>query len=171
MNRHMKPTRPLAWLLLGLLSATFAVNLGAQTTPDATARPRPSVGYDKAREITVTGTVQEVVAKSSPGSPVGLHILIAGSGGIVDAHIGPYLAKDAQDALHTGLPVQIVGAMETLHGKNLLLARQLIFGGRMITVRNENGFLVRAHAPRVARSTPAAQFEKTTQVELNGGAR
>jgi len=43
-----------------------------------------------------------------------------------------------------------------------LLARQLIFAGRMVTVRNENGFLVRARGPR-PDSRPDSSNANTTQ--------
>ena len=92
-----------------------------------------------------------------------MHLLVAGPEGVVDAHVGPYLEReDTQEALHAGLPLQIVGAVEQLHGKSILLARQLIFAGRTVTVRNENGFLVRARSPR-PDSRPDSSNANTTQ--------
>lgn len=155
-----KPVRMLAGLLTGLLFAIIPLQPSAQTV--AVQHPS-SFGYDKAHEITVNGTVQEVITKRVPGSPIGMHLLVAGQDGVVDAHVGPYLSKDVQEALHMGLPVQIVGANEEVHGKQCLLARQLIFGGRMVTVRNENGLLVRVRGPRAARSRPVDNNAKTTQ--------
>ena len=157
------PARMIAGLLTGLLFAVVAIQPSAQTAADSRAR-RPLIpSYDKAHEITLNGTVQEVVTKRVPGSPFGMHLLVAGPEGVVDAHVGPYLSKDTQEALHAGLPVQIVGAMEEAHGKHYLLARQMIFGGRMVTVRSENGFLVRARGPRMGRSNPDHKDAKTTQ--------
>jgi hypothetical protein len=171
-SRLSKPTRMIASLLTGLLFAIFAFPLSAQTSPDSRA-PRPlSLGYDKAHEITINGTIRQVVTQTrGSGSPAGLHLLVASSRATVDAHLGPFLTKDTQELLHSGTPVQIIGAMQTFHGKNYLLARQVIFGGRVITVRGENGFLLRVHGTRRARSMPESQTEKTSQVELNGGAR
>jgi hypothetical protein len=149
-----------AGMLIALLFAIFTIQPTAQTTPDSRAQHPLTFGYDKAHEITLNGTVQEVVAKRIPGNPAGLHLLVAGPQGTVDAHLGPYLTKDTQEALHGGIPVQVVGAMKTINGKDYLLARQLVFGGRMVTVRSENGFLARAHGPRAARPKPG---DKTTQ--------
>jgi hypothetical protein len=151
-----------AGLLAGLLLAILAVPLGAQLAPETRATRAVGPVYDAAHEITLNGTIQEVVTKRVAGSPVGMHLLVAGPEGVVDAHVGPYLTKDTQEALHAGLPVQIVGAVEQLHGKSILLARQLIFGGRTVTVRNENGFLVRAHGPR-PDSGPDNRNANTTQ--------
>jgi hypothetical protein len=153
----------IAGLLTGLLFTLVIIKPVAQTAADSRAQ-RPMIpSYDKAHEITLNGTVQEVVTKRVPGSPVGVHLLVAGPEGVVDAHVGPYLSKDAQEALHAGLPLQIVGAMEEAHGKHYLLARQLIFGGNTVTVRSENGFLVRARGPRMAGSNPDHKDAKATQ--------
>ena len=170
-RRLTKRTRWIAGLIAGLLFAIFTLPLTAQAAPDARA-PRPaSLGYDKAHEITLNGTIQEAVSMRVAGSPIGLHLMVASSKGMVNAHLGPFLDKGTQEALHTGTPVQIVGAMETIAGKDYLLARQVIFGGRLVTVRSENGFLVRAHNPRPARSKSERTTEKTSPLELNGGAR
>jgi hypothetical protein len=169
-RRLSKPTRLIAGLIAGLLFAIFTLPLTAQAAPDTRATRRPvSLGYDKAHEITLNGTIQEAVSMRVAGSPIGLHLMVASSKGIVNAHLGPFLDKGTQAALHTGTPVQLVGAMETINGRDYLLARQVIFGGRLVTVRSENGFLVRAHIPRPARSKPESTTEKTSQLELNGG--
>jgi hypothetical protein len=170
-SRLPKPPRWIAGLLTSLLFAIFTLPLRAQTAPDSRATLHPVPGYDKAHEITLNGTIQEVVSKRVAGSPIGLHLVVASSRGMVDAHLGPFLEKDTQAALHTGTPVQITGAMETIAGKDYLLARQVIFGGRLVTVRSQNGFLVRVHNSRPARSKPESTTEQTSRLELNGGAR
>ncbi len=170
-RRLPKPTPLIAGLLTGLLFAIFTPPLSAQSAPETRATRQPVLGYDKAHEITLNGTIQEVVSKRIGGSPIGLHLLVASSKGMVDAHLGPFIGKDTQEALHAGTPVQIIGAIETLHGKDYLLAREVIFGGRQVTVRSENGFLVRVHNGRSARSKPESTTEKTSQLELNGGVR
>lgn len=158
-----QPARVIAGVLTALLFAIVPLQPSAQTAADSRTQRPVKFGYNKAREITVNGTVQEVVTKHAAYSPVGMHLLVAGPEGVVDAHVGPYLTKDVQAALHTGLPLQVVGAMEESHGKQYLLARQLIFGGRTVTVRNENGFLARARGPRMAHSKPVNRNAKTTQ--------
>jgi hypothetical protein len=154
-----------AGMVIALLFAIFTIQLGAQ--PASEARPGHGFGpvYDAAHEITINGTVHEVVTKHALGSPAGMHLLVSQGEGTIDAHVGAFLTKDVQEALHTGLPVQIVGAMQEIHGKQYLLARQLIFGGRLVAVRNERGFLVH----NVAKRTRATV--KVSEHEVNGGAR
>jgi hypothetical protein len=167
-HRPFNPAPLFAGLFAALLFATLTLPLAAQTAQEPQTRPE-AFGYDKTREITLTGTIQEAVSQRSVGSPIGMHVIVTGSQGNIDAHLGPYLPKAAQDALHLGTPVQIVGAVETLHGKNYLLARQVIFGGQTVTIRNQNGFLLRPHTPRAARTTSTAS--ETSSSPLGGGAQ
>lgn len=143
MRSTRKQNLALGMLLPAVLAVLVAIPVSAQSAGEARIARGFMPSYDASHELTVTGTVQEVVTKHSAGSPAGMHLLVSGSGGTIDAHVGPLLSKDVQEALHTGLPIQIVGAMETLHGRQFLLARQLIFGGRTVTVRSPHGFLVR----------------------------
>lgn len=146
-----------------LLLATLAVPLSAQVASQSKIPAR--FGYDKAHEITLDGTIQAVVSRTAPGVPPGLHLMVAGTRGAVDAHLGPYLSKEVKAALRSGAPVQIIGATARVDGKSYLLARQVIVDGRTITVRSANGFL--GLGPGRARS----RTENTSRIELNGGAR
>jgi hypothetical protein len=130
--------------MIGLLFASFTLPLNAQTTLESRA-PRP-FAYDKTQEVTFTGVVRQVISQPVPHGPMGLHVLVANPQGTVDVHLGPYLADDVCKALYGGEPIQIVGVPDTIHGKTYLLARQLIFGGRLVTIRSEHGFLVLTHS-------------------------
>jgi hypothetical protein len=158
--RHHDLKRPIlvsAGLFTGLLFVIATIPLNAQPAHPG-AQQSLALGYDKAHEITLTGTIEEVNEKPATGSPVGLHLMVAGSQGNVDAHLGPYMTEETREALHTGTLVQIVGAMEKLHGKEYLLARQVIFGGRLVQVRSENGLLVRAHTAKSHRGKQSSGF-------------
>jgi hypothetical protein len=166
--KHSRITNPvpiLAGLLISLSFGTFGFSLDISAPPDSHAGRGFTAAYDAAHEITVTGNVEEVFTKHIAGSPAGMHLWIAGPQGRVDAHLGPFLSKDTRDALHAGTPVQIVGAMETLHGKQILLARQLIFGGRIVTIRSPHGLLVRTQVRRAASSRSG----KAARTGSNGG--
>jgi hypothetical protein len=160
-HRLKQTTSMIAGLMIGLLMAMTAVSLNAQPL-HSEAQPPRAFGYDKAHEITLTGTIEAINQKPARGNPVGLHLMLSVPQGQVDAHLGPYMTKETIEAMHTGIPVQIVGAMERLHGKEYLLARQVIFGGRLVRVRSENGFLVREQSAKSHRRNPES---------LKGGAR
>jgi hypothetical protein len=155
----------LAGILPGLLLAIFALPVGAQPVDEAPTAPSRMIIYDSAHEVTINGTVQTVVAKHVAGSPAGMHLLVSGAQGTVDAHVGPFIPKNIRQALHMGLPLEVVGAMTTVRGKQFLLVRQLIYGGQTITVRNSRGFLL---AP--ARSSLDPKWKNNSKLSLNGGA-
>jgi len=161
------PNRIFAGLLTGLLFAILTIPLSAQTAPES--RPGRGFGpvYDVAHETTLTGTIQEVVTKHTAGSPAGMHLLVAGAHGVVDAHVGPFLSKETKEALQTGMPVQIVGATLSLHGNEYFLARLVTVGGHTITIRNTRGLLVFPH-PQGRR---VAKVRNAAAVETTGGAR
>jgi hypothetical protein len=158
----MKTAGLIAGVLTGLLFAVLAAPLGAQTASESLPGQGFAPTYDAAHEITLHGTIQEVVTRHAVGSPAGMHLLVAGPQGVVDAHVGPFLSSETKAALLTGAPVQIVGAMSSLHGKDYLLARLLTVGGRSVTLRSEHGLLVHERAAGMARSRREHQSSKTT---------
>jgi hypothetical protein len=113
-------------------------------------------------DVGVVGAVQKVVAKSQRGVPAGVHLFLSSPQGIVDANLGPYLSKDVQQSLKAAQSVQVVGVSQTIHGQTYLLAKQLIFSGRLVTIRNEHGFLVRS---QVSDTSPRHNGRN----DLNGG--
>src|ERR1700723_19762 len=108
--RRTRLTKPIR-MIAGLLFAILAVPLGAQPAGETHVAQGFGVTYDRAHEITLSGDVQQVVTRHVVGAPGGMHLLVAGPKGLVDALIGPFMSKETKDALHTGTPVQIVGAM------------------------------------------------------------
>jgi hypothetical protein len=140
--------RLIAGGVLGALLAITAVPLAAQPAAQTHPLPALGVGYDKAHEVTINATINQMVTKHVAGSPAGLHLLVTSPQGVVDAHLGPFMTPETRSALRTGRPIQLMGAMETIRGKKYLLARELSIGGRTVTVRNANGFLLRGQSAR-----------------------
>jgi len=161
-----KPSRLVTRLLAGLLFATMAVSLDAHAA--SVARTGRGFGpvYDAAHETTFEGTIQEVVMKHTAGSPAGMHLMVAGPKGLVDAHVGPFLSKETKAVLQPGVPVRIVGVSTSLGGKSCFLTRLLTVDGNTVTVRNKRGFLALGHANREHLSRSKASLH-----EQEGGAR
>jgi len=153
-------------LLGGLLIAITAIPVAAQPAREAHPFHPVGVGYDKAHEVTINATINRMVTKHVAGSPAGLHVLVTGPQGLVDTHLGPFMTRQTQSALRAGTAVQIVGAMETVHGKQYLLARELTIGGRTVTVRSSNGML------RVGQSAHQHGMHRNkSRAEVRGGAQ
>jgi hypothetical protein len=162
-NRFTRPVLVIPGLLASLLFAILAAPLGAQTA--AESRPGSGFGpnYDAAHEIVLEGTIQEVVTGHAVGSPVGMHLLVAGPQGVTDAHVGPFLSQETRDALLAGAQVQMVGAKLSLHGKDYLLVRQLTVGGHSVTVRSKHGLLVHERPVVAQRSRLEGRSGTTAQ--------
>jgi hypothetical protein len=156
MSPHRNYIALWAALLLALL---VAVALPAVAAPGSKGTHLPSrFAYDKAHEITFNGTISQVVSHPAKGSlPLGMHMMVASDGTMRDVHLGRFMSKEAKTVLRPDQPVQIVGMNMNLHGKSVVLARQVITGGRVITVRNENGFLVPQDTKRFVRRTNTAK--------------
>jgi hypothetical protein len=165
-TRSTKPIRITARLLTGLLLAILAVPIGAQPASETTPGHGFGPAYDVAHESTLNGTVQEVVTRHTIGSPAGIHLLVAGSRGMVDALVGPFLNKATREALQTGTAVRIVGATTQLRGKEYFMARLLTVGGQTIKVRSEHGALLRGPSTRERRAGT-----RKPQTAADGGAR
>jgi hypothetical protein len=143
MTRHRasRAARHLVFFVVSLLSNVLALQAA---TPESKGNRGFGFAYDAAKEITVAGTVNGFLGLPTVGGLLGEHLLISGAGQLIDADLGPYMSHENQHALRAGQPVQVTGVNETVHGKKVLLARQLIFNGRLLTIRNAHGFLVRS---------------------------
>lgn len=160
-SRNRKTARISVWLVAAMLLALAAE--AATPSQSSPAGGGSGLAYDQTKEVGLVGTVERLDAHPASGGPPGFHLFITASGKTVDAHLGPFLSKQNREALVAGQPVQIVGISTSIHGKEVLLARQLIFAGRLVTVRNERGFLVREH--------PARRTNRESKPAVSGGAQ
>jgi hypothetical protein len=155
MSPHLKHFRILLVLLTALFCA-LAIPANAQAVKNPHQVMLPV--FDAAHEITLQGTIKEAVSRPPAGSLMGLHLTVATARGLQDVHLGSFLSKDVtQNLLLANQPVQIVGSMTEMGGKKVLLARQLITSGRLIVVRNEQGFLVRPKPDAPSQHRPAVE--------------
>jgi hypothetical protein len=99
-----------------------------------------------AHDISMAGTVQEVITTHTPGAPLGLLLVVEGPQGAFTASLGSMLSDPVRQTLSPGTPVQVSGVSETINGKPYLLARKLTVGGGQVVIRNDHGFLV--HSPQ-----------------------
>jgi hypothetical protein len=124
-------------VLLSML--TFSVAQAQQPRVPSTSSPFGSTGLNTpAKDITMAGTIQQLITAHEAGTPVGLQLVV----GSFTASLGPNLSREVQQSLPEGAPVQISGQMQTINGQQYLLARKLTINGKQIVVRNDNGFLV-----------------------------
>jgi hypothetical protein len=95
-----------------------------------------------AHDVTMAGTVQELITTHTPAAPTGTQLVAAGSQGSFTASLGSALSDQVRQTLSPDTPIQVSGVMETINGKSYLLARKLTVAGNQVIIRNEHGFLV-----------------------------
>ena len=138
----MKKTTGGLCLLMTLAIASLAAPLYANES----VVPKRTViasRYDVSKEVTLEGTVQSLVRKPAPGTMMGAHLIVSTAQGLVDAHIGNYVAVGRYaTSFASGQSVKLVGIMREFNQKNVFVVRTIQTANRTIAVRNDHGFLV-----------------------------
>jgi hypothetical protein len=109
--------------------------------------------YDPTKEVTLQGTVENVLRTPSRGMVPGAHIMLATGSGIVDTHVGPFAFKGYHPiSVEPGSRVSVVGVMKTVRGSQLFLARTVKVGDEEYKIRNEHGVILAAMNPEIAKN-------------------
>jgi hypothetical protein len=124
---------------LALLSMFAPAVALAQT---ATPRFESSTLGTPAHDVSMTGTVDQVIKAHTPGEPMGIQLVAEGPQGSFTVSLGSALNDQVQQTLQPGTAVQVSGVAATINGKSYLLARKLTVAGNQVIIRNEHGFLV-----------------------------
>ncbi|MGB8593467.1 MAG: hypothetical protein WA755_01250 [Candidatus Acidiferrales bacterium] len=146
-----------------LTFSLLAVPAQAQSTT-LPARKIVTPRYDVSKEITLKGTVQQVVTKPSKGMLDGAHLLLATPKGTIDVAMGIYAIRYHHVSLIPGEPAEVTGLMTTVNNREVFLVRTVQTSGTTYTLRNARGVSV----------LPAVHPEKASMSPANrgqGGAR
>jgi hypothetical protein len=134
--------------------AVGATSAAAQSGLSGPSAAAPPAGWKPqnppSNEVTVTGTIQQVISDHVAGSPPGVQIQISGPGGSFDANLGTSLPKEILQVLSTGESAEVTGVVRSIDGKSYLMARLLKVASHQISIRNGNGFP--AHPPATTGS-------------------
>ena len=117
------------------------------------------IAYDLSKEIKIQGTIQKIET-SGTTAPIGTHILIQTSQGVVDAQLGfGSAAAPANLGLSEGQSVTVLGMMQAQGSNSVILARVLTTSSRVFVLRSERGIPVRTFP--AANSRPASALKGT----------
>ncbi len=147
-------------VLAGLAFSTYANAQENNLQRVSPTTPQTLAGHVTSSGTALDGTINEVITQRSSGSPQGLHLIVNSSMKTVDVSVGPYLSPTIKKQLSAGSTVHITGTMQSVGGKDYLLAQEIVVGDKKLTIRNQNGFLVHNFSPT----------SKRTHAEQNGGA-
>lgn len=127
------------WIVLGV--AVAALSVSAAAAGQRSGRGAPAQ-YNVATETTLAGTVAAVTHTPAPrrGSG-GLHLTLAAAAGVVEVHVGPAaFAASKSFTFEVGDEITVRGSKVTVEGREVVLARELTKGDRVLVLRDEKGF-------------------------------
>jgi hypothetical protein len=98
--------------------------------------------YNSATEVTFSGTVAEIQQIPAPGrGPGGVHLMVRSDPGMNEVHLGPIAyVTSKQFEFATGDAITVIGSKVTMGGKDVIIAREIKKGDRVLTLRDANGF-------------------------------
>jgi hypothetical protein len=119
--------------------------VGQEKAPQTPVR---SSGYDLKREGTLVGTVI-TYTESSTTPPLGAHVTLQTTGGVVDVHLGDARLLTANHFnIQAGDTLRIIGENVASGSAAPFLARIVQNGTQALAVRSERGIPVRHVAPK-----------------------
>jgi hypothetical protein len=124
-----------AWLAGAILfSATASAQQKAQIVP------QKNQAYDVSRESVLQGTVLTYTAAAT-AAPLGAHVTVQTSAGVVDVHLGNAQLLTANHfSLSSGDSVRITGENVAYGTSTQFLARVIQKGNQALAVRSVRGF-------------------------------
>jgi hypothetical protein len=130
--------RSKTWITLFMAAGMFAGFATGQEKSVASARTGLSA-YDLERETTLIGKVQSSTAGAQT-APLGAHVTLQTSGGVVDVHLGDARLLAANHfTIHSGDTLRIIGE-NVAYGKGTqFVARLVQKGTQVLAVRSVRG--------------------------------
>lgn len=124
-----------------LFFAAFGMWLAAVSLSGALTQQKGLHFYNVDREITVSGTVNEVLLEPRSKDKANFLVVILEekqTGRLFKVEISP--AWFFQQDLHQGEPLQITGSLVNEGSLGLVMARRVRFRGELLNVRDKHGF-------------------------------
>lgn len=96
--------------------------------------------YDPKTEVTVKGSVEEVMQYPGKGSSTGTHLMLKASEGALDVHVGPsWFLSQQKIEFAKGNEIEVTGSKVKVNGKDSVIAREIKKDEKVITLRNAQG--------------------------------
>ncbi len=126
---------------LKIIIGTLTVVLIVLLTAIPSRRERDSLSYSPKNETTVAGTVEDVQEFFCPVTDDrGTHLMLKTDDGTVMVHVAlSRFLREHKISFNPGERWQVTGARIRYQGKDGMIARQLVRGGEVVTLRDTGG--------------------------------
>lgn len=97
-------------------------------------------GYDKAKEVTLDGTIETVERHSGPSGETAIHLWLKTDQEAIEVHVAPwtYLQEEGITFL-ANEGVTVIGARAKFEGKPVIIAREVKTSTTQIVLRDKAG--------------------------------
>jgi hypothetical protein len=97
--------------------------------------------YNTATEVTLSGTVDEVRNIPGPaGGPGGLHLMLRTDAGVDEVHLGPAtFVRSKGFEFAKGDAITVTGSKTKVGGQDVVIAREIKKGAKLLTLRDAKG--------------------------------
>lgn len=133
----MRPGTAWKHIFLALLLVALAV-------PIALAQPKAAPGgmpkYDRATEVTIRGSIEEVQESPADKGEVHLLVLVKTAQGITAVHLCPHkFLQEFEVNFAKGDQVEVTGSKVKMDGSDVILAREIVKGTSTLVLRDKQG--------------------------------
>ena len=99
--------------------------------------------YDTATEVTLRGTITKVESHMGRMGWNGTHLVVSFEGETLSVHVGPSTYVDQQGfSFAAGEQIEVTGSRIKFEGTDVLVAREIKKGEKVLTLRNSRGIPV-----------------------------
>ena len=96
--------------------------------------------YDTATEVTLRGTITKVESHMGRMGWNGTHLVVSFEAETLTVHVGPSTYVDQQGlSFAAGEQIEVTGSRIKLEGTDVLIAREIKKGEKVLTLRNSQG--------------------------------
>ncbi len=112
--------------------------LGASTT--MLAQSSSATAYERAAEITITGTIMHLFSPAAPDGSVGVHLDLKTAGGLVNVHVAPAMFIGQSNFwFYADDQIEVTGTRVSLDGNTAFWAKAIRKGSTALILRNDDG--------------------------------
>ena len=128
-------------ILFVMLNLSLAVSIAYAQKRKGQMQGMPR--YDTATEVTLRGTITKVESHMGRMGWNGTHLVVSFEGETLSVHVGPSTSVDQQGfSFAAGEQIEVTGSRIKFEGTDVLVAREIKKGEKVLTLRNSRGIPV-----------------------------
>jgi hypothetical protein len=131
------------WRIMLVVVVAFSFTLGEANAQGRRGQGKGMPQYDKSTEVNLRGTVEKVESQTGKWGWTGTHLVVRFEAETLTVHVGPsrYLVQEEFD-FAVGDEIELTGSRVRVEEREILIAREIRKGDKVLRLRNEQGIPV-----------------------------